>query len=80
VQSITGKQPAEGVKNAGLQPLMEHVDRELWTLFDLRPLRPVLSARRLADTTPELAEIIWKYDAVAILSRSTPAAAFAHDG
>jgi hypothetical protein len=79
VQSITGEQPAEGVKNVGLQPLMEHVDRELWTLFDLRPLRPVLSARRLADTTMELAEIIWKYDAVAILSRSTPAAAFTHD-
>jgi hypothetical protein len=45
-----------------------------WTVFDLRPLRPALSAGRFR-VEEELRRVIFGYDALVVLTGSTPAGA-----
>jgi hypothetical protein len=45
-----------------------------WTVFDLRPLRPALSAGRFR-VDEELRRTIFGFDALVVLTGSTPAGA-----
>lgn len=57
---------------AWARPLAELADPAHWTVFDLRPLRPLLAARRLGPVPEQLARTIWAFDMMIILSGSTP--------
>ncbi|HEX9953324.1 MAG TPA: hypothetical protein VGB53_16250 [Rubricoccaceae bacterium] len=65
-----GTRPTEMA--AWMLPLYDAADPERWTVFDLRPLRPLLHAGRI-EVAPELERLIWGYDAFLILSGSRPA-------
>ena len=52
----------------------EQADRERWTLFDLRPLRPLAAAGRLGALPEKLERVIHGFDAFLILTGSGPAA------
>ncbi len=43
-----------------------------FTLIDLRPLRPLLSAARTKTADPELMRIVYGFDAVLVLTGSHP--------
>lgn len=74
VQSaFEGHQPAQNAKAMGLGPVLKICDTSAWTLFDLRPLRSVLFAGKLADIDPELEQAIWQWDAMVVFSGSRPA-------
>lgn len=53
-------------------PLYQAADMERWTVFDLRPLRPLLHSGRL-EVNPELERLIWGYDAFLVLTGSRAA-------
>ncbi len=56
-------------------PLFAAADPNSWTLLDLRPIRPLLSAGKIkADDT--LSRIIWGYDAVIVIPEVHPATLF----
>lgn len=46
-----------------------------WTLFDLRPVRPLMAGGRVAEVHPRLERMIYAYDAILVVSGSTPATA-----
>jgi hypothetical protein len=64
--------PAGVQREAWARPLFELADPAQWTLYDLRPLRPLLSAGRLGAIPERLARTIWAFDAYLVLSGSTP--------
>lgn len=65
--------PGDLQSAAWAQPLYDLADPARWTLYDLRPLRPLLAARRLGPVPEGLARTIWAFDMMLILSGSSPA-------
>jgi hypothetical protein len=64
--------PAGVQREAWAAPLFELADPARWTLYDLRPLRPLLAANRLGPVAERMARTIWAFDAYIVLSGSTP--------
>ncbi len=64
--------PVDAANAEWAAPLMAATDDEQWTLFDLRPLRPLLASRQLGDVAEHLARYIWGFDAILVLTGSTP--------
>jgi hypothetical protein len=58
-------------------PLYQLADPGAWTLYDLRPLRRPLAARRLGTVDPTLARVIDGFDALVVLSGSGPSTSLA---
>lgn len=58
-------------------PLYQLADPGAWTLYDLRPLRRPLAARRLGTVDPTLARVINGFDALVVLSGSGPSTSLA---
>jgi hypothetical protein len=54
-------------ESAGYEALARQGSTESWTIVDLRPLRPLLHAGRLAAVTPQLRTTITGYDAVLLI-------------
>lgn len=63
--------PVSSITSAGLAPLAAEL-ADGWTLFDLRPLRPLADRDRLGDLDPAFEQMIWAFDAVLVLVGSTP--------
>jgi len=57
----------------GLQPIIAAAHPDAFTLFDTSPLRPVLG--RAQDADSHLAGFVHGYDAILILTGSTPSSA-----
>lgn len=55
----------------GLELILGAADSNAFTLIDLRPLRPLL-ARWREDTHPELMRVVHGFDALLVMSGSTP--------
>jgi hypothetical protein len=55
----------------GLEPILAAAHPDAFTLIDLRPLRPLLGRWR-EGTDPELMRVVHGFDAVLVLSGSTP--------
>lgn len=64
--------PAGVQQEAWARPLFDLADPARWTLYDLRPLRPLLATNRLGPVTDRMASTIWAFDAYLVLSGSTP--------
>ena len=56
-----------------LTPLLPHRAGDGWTVFDLRPLRPYLSAKSVREKYPELTRIAFAFDALAVAPAFHPA-------
>ena len=63
--------PASSLASASLAPLAGELT-DAWTLFDLRPLRPLADRDRLGELDPAFERTIWAFDAVLVLVGSTP--------
>ncbi|NUO79318.1 hypothetical protein HUU05_04515 [candidate division KSB1 bacterium] len=61
---------------ADIKPFMAAADLKLWTVFDLRPLRPLLHAQKLGSLAPNTKELIWGYDAVLVMPQVRAATLF----
>lgn len=61
---------------ADIKPFLAAADQKLWTVFDLRPLRPLLHAQKLGSLAPNTKELIWGYDAVLVMSQVRAATLF----
>ncbi|MCG3158467.1 MAG: hypothetical protein DKINENOH_05111 [bacterium] len=61
---------------ADIKPFLAAADQKLWTLFDLRPLRPLLHAQTLGSLAPNTKELIWGYDAVLVMPQVRAATLF----
>jgi len=59
-----------------LKPFLAASDEQLWTVFDLRPLRPLLHAQKLGSLAPSTKELIWGYDAVLVIPQVRAATLF----
>lgn len=55
------------------RPLAPASFEDRWTLFDLRPLRPLLDAGELEEVSPSLERMIFGFDAAVVLVGSGPA-------
>lgn len=64
--------PAEIGDSEWAAPLVDLVDRDAWTLYDLRALREPLHDGKFGRVNPELERIIYAFDAIVILGGSTP--------
>lgn len=62
--------PADDGYRHGLQPLLAAASPKAFSLIDLRPLRKILS--RQGDADPELMRVVHGFDALLVLSGSTP--------
>ena len=67
--------PVDLSEEEGLQPIVAQALPEGFTLIDLRPLRPLLSAARTKTANPELMRIVHGFDAILILTGSGPSQA-----
>ncbi len=65
--------PVELAAAAWAAPAAALADPARWTVFDLRPLRPLLGANRLGEVPDRMRQVIWGFDAFVILSGSTAA-------
>ena len=64
---------AQGSYAEGLQPILGQAYPDAFTLFDTRPLRPLLGySRKPAD--PDLMRMVHGFDAILVMSGSTPSA------
>ena len=63
--------PAKDGYAKGLEPILSAVHPDAFTLVDLRPLRPLLGSWR-EGVSPELMRTVHGFDAVLVLSGSTP--------
>jgi hypothetical protein len=54
-------------ESPGFELLARQGSTEGWTIVDLRPLRPLLHAGRLAAVTPQLRTTVASYDAVLLI-------------
>ncbi|KAA0220949.1 hypothetical protein EDS67_29040 [candidate division KSB1 bacterium] len=61
---------------ADIKPFLAAADQKLWTVFDLRPLRPLLHAQKLGSLAPNTKELIWGYDAVLVMPQVRAATLF----
>ena len=64
--------PADPSIGFGVAPLAGLADPAVPTLIDLRPLRPMLSARQAKTADADLVRAIHGFDALLVLSGSTP--------
>lgn len=64
--------PVDLVAEEGLQTITGQALPEGYTLIDLRPLRPLLSAARAKTVDPELMRMVHGFDAILILTGSHP--------
>jgi hypothetical protein len=64
--------PVDLVAEESLQAIAGQAWPEGYTLLDLRPLRPLLSAGRTKTADPELMRIVHGYDALLVLTGSHP--------
>lgn len=64
--------PVDLVAEEGLQTIAAQAYPEGFTLIDLRPLRPLLSAARTKTADPELMRIVHGFDAILVLTGSRP--------
>lgn len=64
--------PVDLVAEEGLQAIAGQALPEGYTLIDLRPLRPLLSAAQTRTADPELMRIVHGFDAILILTGSHP--------
>ena len=72
-ETITyGEAPVETVAEMGLEPLASLVPPSGSMLFDLRPLRRLMSASVTATADPRLTRIVHGYDAVLFVRGATP--------
>jgi len=67
-----GTAPADSSVGFGVGPLSALADPATPTLIDLRPLRPIMSARQARTADPDLVRAIHGFDALLVLSGSTP--------
>lgn len=58
----------------GLDPLVNAAFPDAFTLIDLRPIRPLLSAARSKEAHPELMRTVHGFDTLLVMSGSTPSA------
>ena len=65
-------QPAKDSYGKGLEPILSAAYPDAFTLIDLRPLRPLLGTWREGTTTYDLMKTVHGFDAVLVLSGSTP--------
>lgn len=65
--------PAKDSYDAGLTPIINEAFPDAFTLIDLRPMRPILGRWR-EGTHPELMRVVHGFDAVLVMSGSTPSA------
>ena len=66
-----GSAPAELFKAYAAEPLAALAFPDAPTLIDLRPLRPLLSARQTKTADPDLVRAVHGFDAMLVLSGST---------
>jgi len=72
------RQAAVGIAGADwAAAFVAQADPERWTLYDLRPLRPLAAAGRLGTLASSTEKVIHGYDALVVLSGSTPNEALA---
>ena len=64
--------PGEFVEQAWAKPFYDLADAAQWTVFDLRPLRPLLSSGGLGQLSARTTQVIYGFDALVILSGSHP--------
>lgn len=57
------------------EPVAAALPEEGWTVFDLRPLRPLLSAGRLEGVPERMERIVWGHDALVVIRNSSAATA-----
>lgn len=69
-----GAAPADSSIGFGVAPLAALAYPDAPTLIDLRPLRPIMSARQAKTADPDLVRAIHGFDALLVLSGSTPSA------
>lgn len=65
--------PVDLVASTGLGVIVDQALPEGFTLFDLRPLRPLFSFVHNRTTHPDLMRIVHGFDALLVLTGSTPA-------
>lgn len=63
--------PAETIEELGLEPLADLALAQGSTLFDLRPLRPLMSASVTRTADPRLARIVHGFDALLLIGGAT---------
>ena len=63
--------PVQALAPAWAKPFADAADPERWTLYDLRALRS-MGTRRLGALPPQVQQIILGFDAMVVLSKSTP--------
>ncbi|MEK7727840.1 MAG: hypothetical protein AAB354_05460 [candidate division KSB1 bacterium] len=61
---------------ADIKPFLAAADQKLWTVFDLRPLRPLLHAQKLGSLAASTKELLWGYDAVLVIPQVRAATLF----
>ncbi|MBA4000514.1 hypothetical protein [Brevundimonas sp.] len=61
-----------GAYGEGLEPILDQALPDAWTLIDLRPLRPLIPGHRLTAAGTELSRLVHGFDAVLVMSGSTP--------
>ncbi|HEU4457052.1 MAG TPA: hypothetical protein VFR81_28545 [Longimicrobium sp.] len=64
--------PAPPDPSAWAKPLHDLAEPEGWTVYDLRPLRAPIMAGTLDNLSPALTRVIFGFDAVVVLTGSTP--------
>lgn len=65
--------PSDMPADPATRPFFDAADPAAWTLYDLRPLRPLASQGRFGDLPEGLAKVIWGFDAVVVVTGSRPA-------
>ena len=63
--------PVQGSYFTGLEPILEQAFGDAMTLFDMRPLRPLLGPSR-APAGPDLMRAVHGFDAILVMTGSTP--------
>jgi hypothetical protein len=63
--------PVQALAPAWAKPFVDAVDPERWTVYDLRALR-AMGNRQLNTLAPEVQQIIFTFDAMVVLSKSSP--------
>jgi hypothetical protein len=63
--------PVQALAPAWAKPFVDAVDPERWTVYDLRALR-AMGNRQLNTLAPEVQQIIFSFDAMVVLSKSSP--------
>lgn len=63
---------AAGAYGQGLEPILDQALPDAFTLIDLRPLRSLIPGHRLAAAGTDLARLVHGFDAVLVMSGSTP--------